>query len=117
MADHRRSMKTPWILSTLVVIFMAFCLLQAWHWPVKAPPDWQPAWWQVQFLVGPGYFIAMPAIFGAAMLNKFEIESSAIQMTVAGIITLIELAISFYIVMELTVYVMKRNKEKIEPDR
>ncbi|MBK1884494.1 hypothetical protein JIN85_18910 [Luteolibacter pohnpeiensis] len=108
-------MKTAITLASLTVAFLAFCLLQAWHWPIKAPPDWQPAWWQIQSLVGPGYYVAAPAFLAPVMLNKIGVESSTVQITVAAFITFIELTIVFYMMIGLTLHIQKRYCKENEP--
>jgi hypothetical protein len=52
--------RAPWILALFVTVVLGYCVLNDMFWPLKASPDWHPAWWQCRSLSGIGLLISLP---------------------------------------------------------
>lgn len=110
-------MKFPAILAALVASFIVLCLAQAWFWPIKALPDWQPAWWQNHFLSDVGFVFAVPSIHALDWLYEIGIESSAIQIILFFFVALVEVLIIFFVVKFALELILKlvTNKGRTRP--
>ncbi|MFT3867092.1 MAG: hypothetical protein QM715_01215 [Nibricoccus sp.] len=87
---------STWI-GIAVGLFCLVCIVEAGTWPVKAPRDWHPAWWQIYWMVPIGYVLSLPLILAVVTMNRVGITNEYILEVIGYGVQLITIVGVFYL--------------------
>jgi hypothetical protein len=68
-------MKAPKLTAFLACSVLLFLLVQCWAWHWRPEPGWHPQWWQSHSLAMTGFFLSMPAMIPALILQNLGVTS------------------------------------------
>ena len=66
----------PIVAAVVIGAFLGYCVLNDTFWPVKGSLEWQPAWWQCQYLFGLGLLLMVPCGIVIQGLRDIGIQSN-----------------------------------------